>query len=74
MINYIKVFGGVYLLLAVWGIPALAGRNFDGVLFNLVHVNLATELLHIAVAASVIAVGRRNMPNTTNRSIKTRNS
>ncbi len=47
--NYFKVFGLVYALVAVWGLPGLSGA-FDGVLFGLIHVNLATEVLHIAIA------------------------
>ena len=48
--SYFKVFGAVYALVAIWGLPAFGG-NYDGVLFGLLHVNLATELLHIAIAA-----------------------
>ncbi len=65
ILNYLKVFGAVYLVLALWGIPALAGDTYNGVLFNLVHVNAATTVLHIAIAGSVIYVGMKNMPKKT---------
>lgn len=54
--TYFKVFGAVYLAVALWGLPGLTG-NFDGVLFNLIHVNPATELLHIAIAAVALYAG-----------------
>lgn len=54
--TYLKVFGVVYALVALWGIPALAG-SFTGVLFGLIHVNVASELLHIAIAALALYAG-----------------
>lgn len=54
--TYFKVFGVVYLAVALWGLPALMG-NFNGVLFGLIHVNLATELLHIAIAVVSLYAG-----------------
>lgn len=53
---YLKVFGAVYALVALWGLPGLAGV-YDGVLFNLIHVNLLTEVYHIAVAAVALYFG-----------------
>lgn len=54
--TYFKVFGIVYLAVALWGLPGLMG-GFNGVLFGLIHVNLATELLHIAIAAVSLYAG-----------------
>lgn len=54
--TYFKVFGVVYLAVALWGLPGLTG-HYDGVLFNLIHVNAATELLHIAIAAVALYAG-----------------
>lgn len=54
--TYFKVFGIVYLLVALWGLPAFSG-TYDNVLFGLIHVNVATELLHIAIAAVSLVVG-----------------
>jgi uncharacterized protein (DUF486 family) len=54
--QYFKVFGIVYLAVALWGIPGLT-HTFDGVLFGLIHVNLATELLHIVIAAVSLYAG-----------------
>ena len=54
--TYFKVFGVVYAAVALWGLPALS-KTFDGVLFGLIHVNLATELLHIAIAVASLYVG-----------------
>lgn len=54
--TYHKVFGVVYLAVALWGLPGLMS-TFDGVLFGLIHVNLATELLHIAIAAVSLYAG-----------------
>ncbi len=54
--TYFKVFGVVYALVAVWGIPGLM-ETFNGVLFGLIHVNLATELLHIAIAVVSLYAG-----------------
>jgi hypothetical protein len=54
--TYFKVFGLVYLAVALWGLPGLMG-NYDGVLFNLIHVNPSTELLHIAIAAVALYAG-----------------
>ncbi len=53
---YVKVFGAVYALVALWGLPGLA-HSFDGVLFGLIHVNAPTELLHIAIGAAGLYVG-----------------
>ncbi len=53
---YLKVFGVVYALVALWGLPGFGG-TFDGVLFGLIHVNLPTELLHIAIAAVALYAG-----------------
>ena len=55
--TYLKVFGVVYALLAIWGLSVVAGGNNDGVLFGLVHVNMATELLHIVIALSTLYFG-----------------
>ena len=54
--TYFKVFGVVYLAVALWGLPGLMG-TFNGVLFGLIHVNLATELLHIAITAASLIAG-----------------
>lgn len=54
--TYFKVFGVVYLAVALWGLPGLMS-GFNGVLFGLIHVNLATELLHIAIAAVSLYAG-----------------
>lgn len=54
--TYFKVFGIVYALVALWGLPGLM-QTFNGVLFGLIHVNLATELLHIAIAAVSLYAG-----------------
>lgn len=54
--TYVKVFGVVYALVAIWGLPGLTG-SFDGVLFGLIHVNVATELLHIAIGAVGVYLG-----------------
>ena len=54
--TYFKVFGVVYALVALWGLPGF-GQTFDGVLFGLIHVNLATELLHIAIAVAALYAG-----------------
>ncbi len=54
---YVKVFGVVYALVAVWGLPALAGADYNGVLFGLIHVNWATELVHILIAAFGLYIG-----------------
>jgi hypothetical protein len=53
---YFKVFGLVYAAVALWGLPGLMG-TFNGVLFGLIHVNLATELLHIAIAVVSLYAG-----------------
>lgn len=53
---YFKIFGVVYLAVALWGLPGLMG-GFNDVLFGLIHVNLATELLHIAIAAVSLYAG-----------------
>ena len=57
--RYLVVFGVVYTLVALWGITALTGSHNDSVLFGLIHVNLPTELLHIAIAASTLFFGLR---------------
>lgn len=54
--TYFKVFGVVYAAVALWGLPGF-GQTFNGVLFGLIHVNLATELLHIAIAAVSLYAG-----------------
>lgn len=54
--TYFKVFGVVYALVALWGLPGLM-QTFNGVLFGLIHVNLATELLHIAIAVVSLYAG-----------------
>ena len=54
--TYFKVFGVVYALVALWGLPGLM-QTFNGVLFGLIHVNLATELLHIVIAAVSLYAG-----------------
>jgi uncharacterized protein (DUF486 family) len=54
--TYFKVFGAVYAAVALWGLPGLT-HTFNSVLFGLIHVNLATELLHIAIAAVALYVG-----------------
>ena len=56
--TYFKVFGVVYAAVALWGLPGLT-HTFNGVLFGLIHVNLATEILHIAIAAVSIYAGFR---------------
>ena len=53
---YFKIFGLVYTAVALWGIPGLMG-TFNDVLFGLIHVNAATELLHIAIAAVSLYAG-----------------
>lgn len=53
---YFKVFGVVYALVALWGLPGLMG-TFNDVLFGLIHVNLPTELLHIAIALVSLYAG-----------------
>lgn len=54
--QYFKVFGIVYLAVALWGIPGLMD-TYNGVLFGLIHVNLPTELLHIVIAAVSLYAG-----------------
>lgn len=54
--TYFKVFGLVYAAVALWGIPGLM-HTFNGVLFGLIHVNLATELLHVAIALVSLYAG-----------------
>lgn len=54
--QYFKVFGVVYLAVALWGLPGLM-QTYNGVLFGLIHVNLATELLHIVIAAVSLYAG-----------------
>lgn len=54
---YAKYFGGIYAGLAGWGAPALGGDNYDSVLFGLIHVNAATEMLNIAVGSLLIYLG-----------------
>ena len=54
--TYFKAFGLVYAAVALWGLPGLM-HTFNGVLFGLIHVNLATELLHIAIALTAIYAG-----------------
>ena len=54
--SYFKVFGVVYLAVALWGLPGLTS-TYNDVLFGLIHVNLATELLHIAIAAAALYAG-----------------
>lgn len=62
--TYFKAFGVVYALVALWGLPGLAGP-FDGVLFGLIHVNLMTELLHIAIAVASLVAGFGNLEKQT---------
>lgn len=57
--SYFRVFGVVYAAVALWGLPGF-GHVFNGVLFGLIHVNLATELLHIAIAAASLYAGFAN--------------
>lgn len=54
--TYFRVFGVVYGAVALWGLPGFA-HAFNGVLFGLIHVNLATELLHIAIAVVSLLIG-----------------
>lgn len=54
--TYFKVFGVVYLAVALWGLPGFT-HTFNSVLFGLIHVNLATELLHIVIAAVALYAG-----------------
>ena len=54
--SYFRVFGVVYAAVALWGLPGFT-HTFNGVLFGLIHVNLATELLHIAIAAVSLYAG-----------------
>lgn len=54
--TYFKVFGIVYAAVALWGLPGLM-HTFDGVLFGMIHVNLATELLHIVIAVVALYGG-----------------
>lgn len=55
--TYVKVFGVVYALVAVWGLSALMGSANDGVLFGLIHVNIWTELVHILIGVWGLYVG-----------------
>ena len=66
--TYFKVFGVVYAAVALWGLPGLTG-TFNGVLFGLIHVNLATELLHIAIAVVSLYAGFA-IKNTSNYAAK----
>lgn len=54
--TYLKVFGIVYALVALWGLPGFTGA-YDGVLFGLIHVNAATEVLHVVIAALALYAG-----------------
>ena len=54
--SYFKVFGIVYAAVALWGIPGFMG-TFNDVLFGLIHVNLATVLLHVAIAVAALYAG-----------------
>lgn len=54
--TYFKVFGVVYAAVAIWGIPGFM-QTYNDVLFGLIHVNLATELLHVAIAAVSLYAG-----------------
>mgnify|MGYP003385586569 CR=1 FL=1 len=54
--TYVQVFGLVYVAVALWGLPGLAG-TYDGVLFGLIHVNAPTELLHIVIGAFGVYAG-----------------
>ena len=67
--TYFKVFGVVYALVALWGLPGLM-QTFNGVLFGLIHVNLATELLHIAIAAVSLYAGFMLKENAQPSSVK----
>lgn len=62
--TYFKVFGVVYALVALWGLPGLT-HTYNGVLFGLLHVNIATELLHVAIAAVALYVGFMPMESKT---------
>lgn len=62
--TYFKVFGVVYAAVALWGLPGLM-HTFDGVLFGLIHVNVATELLHIAIAVVALYAGFGMTKDTT---------
>lgn len=54
--SYVRVFGVVYALVALWGLPAFTG-TYDGVLFGLIHVNIWTELVHVLIGAWGLYVG-----------------
>lgn len=54
--TYFKVFGVVYAAVALWGLPGFT-HTFNGVLFGAIHVNLATELLHIVIALVSLYAG-----------------
>ncbi len=57
---YVQVFGVVYALVALWGLPGLGkglNNSYDGVLFSLIHVNVVTELVHILIAVFGLYIG-----------------
>ncbi len=47
----IWVLTAVYLVIAAWGLPALVYGSYSSALFGAIHINLATELLHVFIAA-----------------------
>lgn len=55
--TYVRVFAVVYTLVALWGYAVFTTGYSDSVLFGYIHVNLATELVHIAVGLWGLYVG-----------------
>lgn len=60
MLNYLKIFGIIYAVFAVWGLPAIPRQNYDEVLFGLIRINAATEALNLLLAASMLYMGIKN--------------
>jgi hypothetical protein len=52
--TFCQIFGPVYLLVGVLGL-AMVGN--DGMLLNMVHVNMADHFLHFAIGGSATYVG-----------------
>jgi hypothetical protein len=56
--SYVLVFGAVYALVALWGLPVFMAADgvYRSVLFGLIHVNVVTEMIHILLAVGALYV------------------
>ena len=55
-IRFMLVFGGVYILISLFGFVTL-GSNTEGYLLNIIHINLLDNFLHLGLGIVIAASG-----------------